>query len=137
MDLLGNSPVLNLFDESWRIYARHAAHGPHFISGEARVYNSCISAGCEILGTVRNSVLGPGVKVARGASVCDSVIMNDVVIEEGAEVNYSIIDHDVTIGKGAKVGEIRRAAHEITVIGEGIKIDENGTVAEGAMLYAD
>lgn len=134
MDLLGKDAKFDLFDENWRVYSRHLPHPPQYVSPDALIVNSSITEGCEIYGTVRNSVLGPGVKVMKGASVCDSVIMNDTVIEEGAEVNYSIIDHDVTVGKNARVGELRRLAREIAVVGEEIKIADGATVAEGAML---
>ena len=134
MDLLGKNPKLSLFDESWRIFSRHIAYAPQYISGTARVYNSSITEGCEIYGTVRNCVLGTGVKVMEGAVVCDSVIMSDVVIEPGAQVNYSIVDSGVTVGKNATVGEVRNVAREITVIGAGINIAEGQTVKEGEML---
>ncbi len=134
MDLLGKNPKLSLFDESWRIFSRHIAYAPQYISGTARVYNSSITEGCEIYGTVRNCVLGTGVKVMEGAAVCDSVIMSDVVIEPGAQVNYSIVDSSVTVGKNATVGEVRNVAREITVIGAGINIAEGQNVKEGEML---
>lgn len=134
MDLLGKNPKLSLFDESWRIFSRHIAYAPQYISGTARVYNSSITEGCEIYGTVRNCVLGTGVKVMEGAAVCDSVIMSDVVIEPGAQVNYSIVDSGVTVGKNATVGEVRNVAREITVIGVGINIAEGQTVKEGEIL---
>lgn len=134
MDLLGKNPKLSLFDESWRIFSRHIAYAPQYISGTARVYNSSITEGCEIYGTVRNCVLGTGVKVMEGAAVCDSVIMSDVVIEPGAQVNYSIVDSGVTVGKNATVGEVRNVAREITVIGAGINIAEGQTVKEGEIL---
>ena len=134
MDLLGKNPKLSLFDESWRIFSRHIAYAPQYISGTARVYNSSITEGCEIYGTVRNCVLGTGVKVMEGAAVCDSVIMSDVVIEPGAQVNYSIVDSGVTVGKNATVGEVRNVAREITIIGAGINIAEGQTVKEGEML---
>ena len=134
MDLLGKNPKLSLFDESWRIFSRHIAYAPQYISGTARVYNSSITEGCEIYGTVRNCVLGTGVKVMEGAAVCDSVIMSDVVIEPGAQVNYSIVDSGVTVGKNTTVGEVRNVAREITVIGAGINIAEGQTVKEGEML---
>lgn len=134
MDLLGKNPKLSLFDESWRIFSRHIAYSPQYISGTARVYNSSITEGCEIYGTVRNCVLGTGVKVMEGAAVCDSVIMSDVVIEPGAQVNYSIVDSSVTVGKNATVGEVRNVAREITVIGAGINIAEGQNVKEGEML---
>jgi glucose-1-phosphate adenylyltransferase len=59
-----------------------------------------LANGCEIYGTVENSVLFRGVKVAPGAVVRNSVIMQKSVIEEGAEIDCVIADKNVVITKG-------------------------------------
>ena len=76
MDLLGNDPVLNVSDESWRIYSRHRAEQPQYVGKTAVIENSSITEGCEIHGTVKNCVLGSGVRVMYGAYVKDSVMQN-------------------------------------------------------------
>ena len=134
MDLLGNKPVLDLSGDDWRIFARHAASAPQFVGADAKVENSYITEGCEIYGTVKNSVIGPGVKVMAGAVVEDCVLMSDLVIEADAKVTYAILDAGVTIGAGAVVGADRATGAEITVIGEGVQINAGATVAPGAML---
>ena len=115
MDLLGDRPMLDLTDESWRIYARHSAETPQYIGPDAVVENSSVTEGCNILGTVINSVLASNVVVEKGAVVKDSVIMDNVRICEGAVVNYSIVDEHSVIEKDAKVGEERAEGAEICV----------------------
>ena len=66
----------------------------------AKVKNSLLANGCEIYGTVENSVLSRGVEVAPGAVVRNSVIMQKSVIEEGAEIDCVIADKNVVITKG-------------------------------------
>ena len=134
MDLLGDKPVLDLSGNDWRIFARHSASAPQFVGAKATIENSYITEGCEIYGTVKNSVVGPGVKVMAGAYVEDCVLMGDCVIEEGATVQYAIIDADVTIGAGATVGAPRATGAEIAVVGENITIEAGATVEPGAML---
>ena len=134
MDLLGNSPVLNLDDEEWRIYSRHEAHAPQYVASDAVIENSTITEGCEIYGTVRNSVLGAGVKVMAGACVRDSVILDDVVIEAGAQIDYAIIDSGTTIGEKCKVGVARETAKDIAVVGADIAVPAGMVVEEGAMI---
>ena len=134
MDLLGDRPVFSMTDESWRIYSRHGAESPQFVGADAVVENASITAGCEILGTVRNSVLGPGVVVETGAVVADSVLMNDVRIGAGATVTYSILDANVSIGAGAIVGEAKETAAGIAVIGADVQIEAGTTVEAGAMI---
>ena len=134
MDLLGENPELNLGDESWRIYARHHASAPQFVGKDAVIENSNITEGCEIYGTVRNCVVGTGVKVEKGAVVTDSVLMGDSVIGERAVVSYAIVDTGVTIGKGAVIGEDKATAKGIAVIGEDVTIEDGARVEAGTMI---
>ena len=134
MDLLGESPALSLLDETWRIYSRHEEAPPQFLGKEAVVQNSSVTAGCEIYGTVRNSVLGTGVRVGRGALVEDSVLMNGVTVEDGATVRRAILDTNVTVGKNATVGGKREENAGIAVVGADYAIPENGTLPAGAMV---
>ena len=134
MDLLGENPELNLGDESWRIYARHQALAPQFVGKDAVIENCNITEGCEIYGTVRNCVVGAGVKIEKGAVVTDSVLMGDAVIGEGAVVSYAIIDTGVTIGKGAVIGEDKATAKGIAVIGEDVTVEDSARVEAGAMI---
>ena len=134
MDLLGEKPAFSLLDESWRIYSRHSAQPPQYIAKGAVVENSSVTAGCQIYGTVKNSVLGAHVIVGKGAVVEDSVIMNDVTIEDGATVRYSILDEKVTVGKKATVGAARESGAEIAVVGADVTVKSGEIVAPGAML---
>ena len=63
--------------------------------------NTSVTEGCEIFGTVKNSVLGENVRVEAGATVEDSVLMGDSVVKAGARVDYAILDRNVEIGEGA------------------------------------
>ena len=90
--------------------------------------------GCEICGTVINSVLGEGVKIMEGACVRDSVIMSRVTIGKDAVVEYSILDEGVTIGEGAKIGKPRDVASGITVIGSGVCVPANRTIGDNEMI---
>ena len=137
MDLLGKRPKLSLSDRGWRIFSRHYALPPQYIGESAKVEDSVITEGCEIYGTVRNSVLGAGVKVAYGAYVKNSVIMENTVIKEGATVTYSIIDSECEIGAGAKIGADKRSASEITVLGRGVRIEPGTEVPAGTMKSVD
>ena len=136
MDLLGAHPALNLTDESWRIYSRHSASTPQYVGENAVIENSSITEGCEIYGTVRNSVLGTGVKVLAGAIVEDAVIFDDVIIGENAKISYSIIDSNVTVGASSIVGKPKAEAKGITVIGTNVDIPVGSTLADAKMIYS-
>ncbi len=134
MDLLGTRPAISLFDESWRIYSRHQADAPQFVGKDAEIVNSSITAGCEILGTVKNSVLGAGVVVEEGAVVEDSVLMNGARVGKNATVRYAILDDRVTVGEGATVGEDRATAKDIAVVGADVYVEAGAVVEAGAMI---
>ena len=134
MDLLGDKPVLSLSDESWRVYSRHGAEAPQFIGKNAKVINSSLTAGCKIYGTVKNSVLGPGVVVEEGAVVEDSVLMEHVTLKAGAEVRYSILDANVTVCENATVGQAKETTAEIAVVGADVVIPADKAIPAGAMI---
>ena len=134
MDLLGEKPALYMNDEEWRIYSRHKAHSPQFVGADAKIENCSITEGCEIHGTVRNSVLGAGVVIQKGAVVEDSVIMENVTIEENAKVTYAIVDEDACVDKGAVIGKAKEEASGITVIGAGISVPEGMVVEDDRMI---
>ena len=134
MDLLGEKPTLTLHDESWRIYSRQMSSSPQYIGGEATVVNSSVTAGCEIYGTVKNSVLGSDVVIEAGAIVEDSVLLGNVTVKSGAVVRYAILDSDVTVGANACVGEDRATAQGIAVIGANYTVADGETIPAGAMI---
>lgn len=134
MDLLGDNPVFNLFDDDWRIYTRSEVRPPHYIGNDAKVINSIVTEGCEVHGIVENSLLFGGVKVARGAYIKNSIVMQDTVIREGASVYYSIVDGDTEIGAGTKIGNETSDGSKITLIGSDLVIPHGAIVPEGAMV---
>ncbi len=134
MDLLGENPIFSLADEKWRIYTRHQVLPPQYVGCDGQIENSIISEGCEIYGTVKNSVLFPGVKVMPGAVVRDSVVMSGTVIGEDTELSYALIDTDVTIGAKCRVGGEVGNSEDITVLGEGTVIADGEKIDAGVMI---
>ena len=134
MDILGEDPSLRLNDGSWRVYSRHENAPPQYIGPNAVIENVSVTEGCEILGTVRNSLLGENVRIMEGAVVEDAVLMGDSIVHAGARVSYAIIDRNVDIGKDATVGKPRASAAGIAVVGEGVCIGNGETVADGAII---
>lgn len=70
----------------------------------AQLSQSLLSPGCDVSGTVVDSVLGPGVVVEKGAHIEDSVIFGDVVVRRGARVRTAIVDERCELTRGARVG---------------------------------
>lgn len=134
MDLLGDNPVFDVTDPTWKIQSRSPLAPPHFIGDNAKVSNSIILSGCEVFGTVENSVLSSDVIIEEGAVVKNSVIMSDVKIGKNAVVEYSIIDENTVINEGAVIGKLSNNKKDITVLSRNIEIAEKIVVPAGSMV---
>lgn len=135
MDLLGDDPKFHVADSGWKIQSRSPLAPPHYIGNGAKVSNSIIMSGCEIYGTVENSVLSSDVVVEKGAVVKNSIIMAESKISENAAVKYSIIDEKTTIGKNATVGEeVTSGKNKIAVLGRNLSVEAGASVPAGAIL---
>lgn len=137
MDLLGDSPVFDVTDTSWKIQSRSPLAPPHYLAEGSKVNNSIVMSGCEIFGTVEDSVLSSSVIVNKGAVVKNSIIMGDVEIGENAVIEYSIIDENTVIGKNAKIGQPKSSGNGIAVLGRNINIGDGITILGGAMIDKD
>ena len=137
MDLLGETPAFDVGNADWKIHSRNPLASPEYIGNEAIVDNSLVALGCEIEGTVVNSVLATGVVVEKGAVVKDSVVMAGTVIKAGAVVDYSIIDENVVVEENAKVGRARGKGVDIAVLGREITIASGAVVEAGKILDKD
>jgi len=104
LDLLRDDPDIDLNDLGWLIYTKSEERPPARIGPNARITRSMISHGCEVDGTVERSILSPGVRVAAGAVVRDSIVMFDAVIEQDAVLDRAILDKEAWIGPGAHIG---------------------------------
>ena len=123
MDLLQDEPPFELSGK-WRIYSFNPSMPPQFVGKDAHIVRAMISEGTMIFGTVENSVIFPGVRVAKGAVVRNSVLLPSARVAEGAVVDYAVLAQNVTGEAGAQViGE----QSQIAVIPEG----ETVTAAAG------
>ncbi len=96
MELLDKEVRDELFGDR-NIYTKVRDSAPSKYGENAVVKNSLISDGCVIEGVVENSILFRGVKVAKGAVVKDSIIMQDNYIGENTALNCVITDKNVVI----------------------------------------
>jgi glucose-1-phosphate adenylyltransferase len=103
MSLLNKDTKNKLFDKERPIYTKERDDMPTLYGPEAEIKNSLVADGCEIKGTVENSILFKGVKVEAGAVVKNSILMQDSVIGEGTKINYIIADKNVNIKSGVEL----------------------------------
>ncbi len=137
MDLCATVPVFNLYNDRWPILTHVPSSPPaKFVHDDGdrvgRALNSMVSNGVIVSGgTVRNSVLSPGVRVDSWARVERSVVMDGTRVGRSAVVSNAILDKNVVVPEGVHVGVDKDADRErgfvvspggITVVGKGQKV---------------
>jgi glucose-1-phosphate adenylyltransferase len=138
MSLLAEDPALNLYDPEWVVHTRSEERAPAKVGANAQVGGSLLSNGSRVEGTAERSVISPGVYIAEGAVVRDSVILYDTVIEAGAVVDRCIVDKNVVISAGAQIGDGDDNTPNVglpEVLNTGLTlIGENSVVPEGIAI---
>ena len=137
MDMLSTT-LINLYDPDWPIASRSPVCPPHYTGKNAQIVHSIVTEGCEILGSVENSVLSASVRVGKGAKVLYSVLMPGVVVEPGAVVEYAIVGENAVIKAGAHVGAEPDGtdAWGVATCGPDVTIREGAVVPASAMIYS-
>lgn len=103
MNLLREDIRKDLFYKFGTIFTKVKDSVPTMYRENAVIKNSLIADGCDINGTVENSILFRGVKIEEGAVVKNSIVMESGKIMKNAELSYAITDKNVTIGEGRKL----------------------------------
>lgn len=138
MDMLSPS-LIDLYDKTWPIRSKSPIKPPHYIGENAEIHHSIITEGCDIKGSVRNSVLGNSVAVGENAIVNYSILMPGCVIEPGAVIEYAIIGENARIGEGAVVGApaAGQTRPKITTCGPDSIVKPNARIDAGAIIYSE
>lgn len=102
--LLAKRPRLELSGDGRGVMTAPDDYPPLRLLPGSRIERAMICSGSVISGTVRSSVLSPGVIVEKGALVEDSVILHDCVIGKGAKIVRTILDKEVRVGSEAVIG---------------------------------
>ena len=136
MDMLSTDNGIDLYDPDWPIYARSPIRPPQFTGPAPNVDHAMLTGGCEVYGTVENSVLFHSVIVEEGAVVRNSILMPGTVVKSGAVVEYAIIAENTVIGEGTRVGAVPEAGGElgIAVVAQNLKVGAGAVVAPKAMI---
>ena len=138
MDMLAPERGLDLYDTEWPIFSRTPTKPPLFTGPNAKISHSMITGGCDVNGTVENSVLFHSVTVEEGAKVSYSILMPGSVVKTGAVVEYAIVAENTVIGRNARVGAPPTADNQadwgIAVVAQNLKVGDNATISPKAMI---
>ncbi len=100
MALLDHSVRADLFNGEHPIYTKVKDEVSAKYGKNARVSNAMLADGCEIDGSVENSILFRGVRVCKDAVVRDSILMQGVEVGEGCALDHVIIDKGARLQPG-------------------------------------
>jgi glucose-1-phosphate adenylyltransferase len=148
MNLIKTVPDFNLYEEFSKIYTDSDHQPPIYNGPNAIVQGAILSEGCEVLGNVAGSVLGPGVIVEEGATVKDSIVMEDCYIGRNAFLERCIVDAGCTVGDGVVIGfqesenvpnHLRPKIYYtgITVLGENTVVPDGMRIGKNCVIYGE
>ena len=131
MAFLSASPPLILKDPAWPVRSYRPQYPPTFISGcdlrSSIVGGGCVLADCRIV----KSIIAPGVRVAPGAEIVDSILFEDIEIRRGARLRKVIIDKSSTIPEGFEIGyDADRDGRNFKISRTGIRVVPKGWTCE-------
>lgn len=100
MELLRPDIRAELFCPERPIFAKENDACSTYIDPTGVCVNSLIADGCDIQGSVRNSVIFRGVTVEKGAEVDGCILFKDTVVKKNSVLHCVIADKNVVIQEG-------------------------------------
>jgi glucose-1-phosphate adenylyltransferase len=134
-----------LADVDWPIYTKESEYPPTKICKTAAVSDSLVSSGCIIEGHVEHSILSAGARVAEGAVVRDSIIMDGTEVGRDSVIDRSILDKGVVVKAGCHIGfgkdfRINRSNPKVlntglTIVGKQAVIPYGAKIGRNCIIY--
>jgi len=103
MDILDPEKRKGIFQDDLPVYTKVRDEMPTYYGENAKVVNTLMADGCQIEGTVENSVLSRGGRIAPDAHVKNCIVMQDGQIHSGAYIENCILDKQSVIKRNAKL----------------------------------
>ncbi len=108
LDLLNVDSGIDLYDKNWKFRTFQAQASPSRIIAQGSTFgmviNSILGGSNTILGTVKNSIIGPNVFVDEEVEIKDSILFGDSRILNGAKIKRAIVDKHVTVPPNFQIG---------------------------------
>jgi glucose-1-phosphate adenylyltransferase len=138
MECLNGESSFNIFDLRHNIYSNEDLLPPHYVGPAARIENSIVCNGCNVLGEVTNSILAQGVFVGEGVCIRDSILLPYAKVFEQTNIIKSIIGERAEIKERCLIGTELGAGSEqegITVIEDHHHIPRGSVIEAGQNIY--
>ena len=92
MRIKNERELTRLINDDWPIYTMTNDSCPTLYKPGAKVTGSLVANGCQIEGTVINSVIGRNVVIKEGAVIKDSVVFPDTFIDKNVKLECGVVD---------------------------------------------
>ena len=97
MKLRQQKELNKLMDDDWPIYTMTNDSCPTLYKDGAKVVGSLVANGCQIEGTVINSVIGRNVIIKPNAVIKDSIVLPDSLIDSNVKLNCTVVDRKAIV----------------------------------------
>ena len=105
MDLVGDTPLLNLYSSDWPIPTPRDDQPPLKVSLGSDIDHSLLSGGCIVTGSaVTSSILSQRVHVRNGSRLDQCIVFRGVDIGEGCDIRRCIIEEGTRLPAGTRIG---------------------------------
>lgn len=104
MDMLDVDTTKELFFKEGRaIYSKSKDSVPTKYSKGSKVSNSLVANGCEIAGTIKDSIISRSAVIEEGAEVENCIILQNCKIKTGCKIKNVIMDKNVVLEEGTEL----------------------------------
>ena len=107
MDLIDIKAAQTLFDPEWPIYTRTNDSCPTHYYDTAQIRNSVISNGCQVEGTIENSIIGRG-----GCIIHKGAVIKNSIVLAGAEIGADVHVENQVVDKLVKIQHVKEVVSE-------------------------
>ncbi|MCL2739805.1 MAG: glucose-1-phosphate adenylyltransferase [Oscillospiraceae bacterium] len=146
MDLISENPELILKDPAWRLLTHNEYLPPQYVGKSASISRTFIANGCNVNGTITNSILCEGATIEEGASISNSVIMPGAFIGKNTQIERCIIGENSRVGANCRIGVSAPVAlqlhsdlctNDITVVAPKVSICAGTVVGKNCAVESD
>lgn len=114
MDMLDYDTYQQLFNTERPILTKIKDEPSTIYRETSDVKNSLIANGCDIKGSVKNSIIFRDVKIDEGATIEDSIIMQRTHVGKNSSLKNVILDKYVTISKENRLSGDKKVPYIVT-----------------------
>ncbi len=131
MAFLADPAPAILRDPDWPFRTYKPQYPPAFIEG-GTIRNSILSPGLTLAGgRIENSIISPGVRICDRAEVCDSILFEGVEVGRGAKLKKVIVDKYSVIPERFEIGfDAEKDGRNFKISKSGVRVVPKGWKAE-------